>query len=54
MQANFTSRFKGDRWIWLVVIILSLLGILAVYSATGTLAYSKRGGNTELDRKSVV
>ncbi len=47
MQSNFTSRFKGDRWIWFVVIILSLLGILAVYSATGTLAYSKKGGNTE-------
>lgn len=47
MNAQFTSRFKGDKWIWFVIIILSLIGILAVYSATGTLAYSKQGGNTE-------
>ncbi|MFY7848303.1 MAG: FtsW/RodA/SpoVE family cell cycle protein [Bacteroidia bacterium] len=39
--------FRGDKYIWLVVGALSLLGILAVYSATGTLAFSKRGGNTE-------
>jgi len=47
MNPQFTSRFKGDKWIWFVIIILSLIGILAVYSATGTLAYSKQGGNTE-------
>lgn len=47
MNAQFTSRFKGDKWIWFVIIILSLIGILAVYSATGTLAFSKQGGNTE-------
>ncbi len=47
MNTQFTSRFKGDKWIWFVIIILSLIGILAVYSATGTLAYSKQGGNTE-------
>jgi cell division protein FtsW len=47
MNAQFTSRFKGDKWIWFVIIILSLIGILDVYSATGTLAYSKQGGNTE-------
>jgi cell division protein FtsW len=29
------------------VIILSLVGILAVYSSTGGLAFSKQGGNTE-------
>lgn len=47
MNSQFTSRFKGDKWIWFVIIVLSLIGILAVYSATGTLAYSKQGGNTE-------
>jgi cell division protein FtsW len=47
MNTQFTSRFKGDKWIWFVIIILSSIGILAVYSATGTLAYSKQGGNTE-------
>lgn len=38
---------KGDRYIWLVVIFLSLFSVLAVYSSTGTLAYKKQHGNTE-------
>lgn len=41
------STTKGDRIIWLVVIILSVFSILAVYSSTGTLAYKNQGGNTE-------
>ncbi|MDL5048472.1 putative peptidoglycan glycosyltransferase FtsW [Oscillatoria amoena NRMC-F 0135] len=32
---------------WAVVILLSIFGLLAVYSSTGTLAYKKQGGNTE-------
>jgi cell division protein FtsW len=38
---------KGDPVIWLVVIVLSLFGILAVYSSTGVLAYAKQDGYTE-------
>jgi cell division protein FtsW len=38
---------KGDRVIWLVVILLSLFSVLAVYSSTGTLAYRYQAGNTE-------
>ncbi len=38
---------KGDKIIWIVIILLSLWGILAVYSSTGTLAYKNKGGNTE-------
>ncbi|MFM2285719.1 MAG: hypothetical protein RLZZ543_1216 [Bacteroidota bacterium] len=38
---------KGDRTIWIVVLLLSVLSVLAVYSSTGTLAYAKQGGNTE-------
>ena len=41
------TYFKGDRTIWLVVILLSILSILAVYSSTGTLAYKYQSGNTE-------
>jgi len=37
---------KGDRWIWLIVILLSAISLLAVYSSTGTLAY-KRGVGVE-------
>ncbi len=39
-------KIKGDRVIWMVILILSLISILAVYSSTGTLAYKFRGGNT--------
>ena len=38
---------KGDRTIWIVVLLLSLLSVLAVYTSTGTLAYAKQGGDTE-------
>lgn len=40
------SNLKGDRWIWLIVVLLSLISLLAVYSAIGTLAY-KRGVGAE-------
>lgn len=40
------NKTKGDRWIWLIVILLSVWSLLAVYSATGTLAY-KRGVGAE-------
>lgn len=45
--SRFSRIFRGDPWIWAIVILLSLIGILAVYSATVTLAFSKHGGNTE-------
>jgi cell division protein FtsW len=40
------GSIKGDRWIWLIVILLSLISLLSVYSAIGTLAY-KRGVGAE-------
>lgn len=40
-------KFRGDQYIWFAVISLSLLGMLAVYSATGSLAFKTREGNTE-------
>jgi cell division protein FtsW len=40
------SNTKGDRWIWLIVILLSVISLLAVYSSTGTLAF-KRGVGVE-------
>lgn len=33
------NKTKGDRWIWLIVILLSVWSLLAIYSSTGTLAY---------------
>jgi len=41
------NYFKGDRVIWLTVMLLSIFSILAVYSSTGTLAYKYQSGNTE-------
>jgi len=40
-------HMEGDRVIWFVVFALSALGILVVYSATGSLAYRLMEGNTE-------
>ncbi len=40
------NNIKGDRWIWLIVILLSLISLLSVYSAIGSLAY-KRGVGVE-------
>ncbi len=41
------KNFKGDPIIWFVAFSLSVLSILVVYSATGSLAYKFRAGNTE-------
>jgi cell division protein FtsW len=41
------KRTKGDRVIWIVVIILSLVSMLAVYSSTGSLAFKYENGNTQ-------
>lgn len=40
------SKIKGDKVIWAIVFILTILSFLAVYSSTGTLAYRYQGGNT--------
>jgi len=41
------NNTKGDKVIWAIVIILSLVSVLAVYSSTGSLAYRMQKGNTE-------
>lgn len=42
------NKTKGDRVIWGVVLLLVLISLLAVYSATGSLAYKMYRGNTEI------
>ncbi len=37
---------RGDRIIWMVVLILLVISLLSVYSSTGSLAYQHRAGNT--------
>lgn len=46
MGLTVAKIFKGDRVIWAVLILLSLLSLLIVYSATGALAYRVAGGKT--------
>jgi len=41
------ERIQGDKVIWLIVLLLSIVSLLAVYSSTGTLAYKYQAGNTE-------
>lgn len=47
IKAWADRNLKGDPVIWFVVLALSVLSILVVYSATGTLAYKRMEGNTE-------
>ncbi len=42
------SKTKGDKVIWALVVLLALVSLLAVYSATGSLAYKHYKGNTEV------
>lgn len=47
IKAWADKNLKGDPVIWVIVFALSLLSIMVVYSATGTLAYKYMQGNTE-------
>ncbi len=44
---KITGYLKGDRVIWAVTFLLSLLSVLVVYSAVVTLAHKYKQGNTE-------
>lgn len=47
----FNKLFQGDRVIWMIVALLSLVSLLAVYSATGTYANTNvrfDGSNTKV------
>lgn len=42
------KKTKGDKYIWGIVMLLSITSLLVVYSATGSLAYKMYKGNTEI------
>lgn len=42
------KRTSGDKYIWGIVLLLALVSLLVVYSATGSLAYKNYKGNTEV------
>ncbi|SFE95710.1 FtsW/RodA/SpoVE family cell cycle protein [Sunxiuqinia elliptica] len=46
MNFSLGKIVKGDRILWVVLVFLSLISLLIVYSATGKLAYREAGGNT--------
>lgn len=41
-----TNTFKGDRAIWALVALFMIYSLLAVYSSSVSLAFTKHGGNT--------
>jgi len=43
---NALTYLKGDKVIWLIVLLLSVISLLTVYSSTVTLAYKFQQGNT--------
>ncbi len=45
---------RGDKVIWMIVIFLFIFSMLAVYSATGTLAYKMQVGNEKYLMKQIV
>jgi cell division protein FtsW len=46
MNETLKKYFKGDAVVWAVIVSLSIISLLAVYSSTGTLAYKYQHGNT--------
>jgi cell division protein FtsW len=45
---RIAANLRGDRTIWMIVAVLSIISVLAVYSAAGSLAWQARGGNTTI------
>lgn len=46
MELNVKNLIRGDKIIWTVILLLSMLSLLIVYSATGALAFRQQEGNT--------
>src|ERR1043165_8625528 len=45
---------RGDKMIWMIIIFLFIFSMLAVYSATGSLAYKMQVGNEKYLMKQIV
>jgi cell division protein FtsW len=48
MRSQLALRTRGDKFIWSIVVLLALISVLVVYSATGSLAYKMNKGNNEV------
>lgn len=54
MVSRFGGIFKGDRIIWGLIVLLMIFSMLAVYSSSVSVAFSRYGGNTTFFLKSQV
>jgi cell division protein FtsW len=45
--SNLKTELKGDRVIWVLIALMTLVSLLGVYSSTGSLSHREQGGNTE-------
>jgi cell division protein FtsW len=48
VRGGILQRTRGDKFIWGIVLLLALISVLVVYSATGSLAYKMNRGNNEV------
>jgi len=48
MRGRLLQRTSGDKYIWGIVVLLAIISVLVVYSATGSLAYKMNRGNNEI------
>lgn len=46
LSTRIAAELRGDRVIWAIIVILSIVSVLAVYSSTGSLAFRERDGAT--------
>jgi len=44
---NIFSHIRGDKVVWILVLLLSIVSILVVYSSVVALAYRYKAGDTE-------
>ncbi len=52
MKSTFGSIFKGDRVIWGLIVVFMIYSLLAVYSSSVSVAFSRYDGNTTFFLKS--
>jgi cell division protein FtsW len=45
-MSNLMDKLRGDRVIWMTVLILGLVSLVAVYSSISSLAFKREGGGT--------
>ena len=52
MKTVFGGLFRGDRVVWGLIVVFMIYSLLAVYSSSVSVAFSRHGGNTTFFLKS--